>query len=90
MDLKSRGCFVILFLLTFLNCSEVREWFYQSKKNLLNHPKLLIVFDGFHVLLEMLENLDLIYFPVSDFVVVDIGELWPQLIPEELVSDSVA
>ncbi len=45
------------------------------------------------MLLEMLENLDLfnfIDFPVSGFLVVDIGELCPELIPEELVSDSVA
>jgi hypothetical protein len=62
-------------------------------KNLLDHPKLLILLNGFHVLLEMLENFDLfnfLDFPASDFVVVDIGELCPELIPEELVSESVA
>jgi hypothetical protein len=45
------------------------------------------------VLLEMLENFDLfnfLDFPTSGFMVVDIGELCPELIPEELVSDSVA
>ncbi len=42
---------------------------------------------------EMLENLDLfnfLDFLTSGFMVVDIGELCPELIPEELVSESVA
>jgi hypothetical protein len=41
----------------------------------------------------MLENLDLfnfLDFLTSGFMVVDIGELCPELIPEELVSESVA
>ncbi len=45
------------------------------------------------MLLEILENLDLfnfLNFPASVFVVVDIGELCPEPIPEELVLDSLA
>ncbi len=65
----------------------------STVKNLLDHPKLLILLNGFHELLEMLENFDLfnfLDFAATGFVVVDIGELCPELIPEELVSDSVA
>jgi hypothetical protein len=63
------------------------------KQKLPDHPKLLILLNGFHVLLEMLENFDLfnfLDFPASGFLVVDIGEICPELIPEELVSESVA
>jgi hypothetical protein len=63
------------------------------KQNSADHPKLLILLNEFHVLLEMLENFNLfnfLDFPAKGFVVVDIGELCPELIPEELVSESVA